>query len=65
MTLLALVPLFSVVLMLLWRGGQRLGLSVFTELPPAPLEQGGGGGLLDTLRGQSAPPAGGGGAPQP
>ena len=32
---------------------------------PAPLEQGGGGGLLDTLRGQSAPPAGGGGAPQP
>jgi len=51
MTLLALVPLFSVVLMLLWRGGQRLGLSVFTELPPAPLEQGGGFGnaVIGTL----------------
>jgi phosphate transport system permease protein len=44
MTLLALIPLFSVVLMLLWRGGQRLSLSLFTELPPAPLEQGGGFG---------------------
>jgi phosphate transport system permease protein len=44
MTLLSLIPLFSVVLMLLWRGGQRLRLSVFTELPPAPLEQGGGFG---------------------
>lgn len=51
MTLLALVPLFSVVLMLLWRGGQRLSLSVFTELPPAPLEQGGGFGnaVIGTL----------------
>ena len=51
MTLLALVPLFSVVLMLLWRGGQRLRLSVFTELPPAPLEQGGGFGnaVIGTL----------------
>src|SRR5437879_3790938 len=44
MTLLALIPLFSVVLMLLWRGGQRLSLAVFTQLPPAPLEQGGGFG---------------------
>src|SRR5262252_346095 len=44
LTLLALVPLFSVVLMLLWRGGQRLGLAIFTSLPPAPLEQGGGFG---------------------
>jgi phosphate transport system permease protein len=44
MTLVSLVPLFSVVLMLLWRGGQRLSLSVFTELPPAALEQGGGFG---------------------
>ncbi|HUK35834.1 MAG TPA: phosphate ABC transporter permease PstA [Vicinamibacterales bacterium] len=51
MTLLSLIPLFSVVLMLLWRGGQRLGLSVFTELPPAPLEQGGGFGnaIVGTL----------------
>lgn len=44
MTLSALVPLFSVVLMLLWRGGKRLSLAVFTQLPPAPLEVGGGFG---------------------
>src|SRR6516164_3473529 len=44
MTLLSLIPLFSVVLMLLWRGGQKLSLAVFRELPPAPLEQGGGFG---------------------
>src|SRR5215467_8373507 len=43
-TMLALIPLFSVVLMLLWRGGRKLSLSVFTQLPPAPLEQGGGFG---------------------
>jgi len=44
MTLIALVPLFSVVLMLFWRGGQKLSLAVFTQLPPAALEQGGGFG---------------------
>src|SRR5215831_6030752 len=44
MTLFALIPLFSVVLMLLWRGGRKLSLSVFTQLPPSPLEQGGGFG---------------------
>jgi len=44
LTLLALIPLFSVVLMLLWRGGSRLTTAVFTSLPPAPLEQGGGFG---------------------
>jgi phosphate transport system permease protein len=44
MTMLALIPLFSVVLMLLWRGGRKLSLAVFTQLPPAPLEQGGGFG---------------------
>ncbi len=51
MTLASLIPLFSVVLMLLWRGGQRLSLAVFTELPPAPLEQGGGFGnaIIGTL----------------
>ncbi|MBF0505674.1 MAG: phosphate ABC transporter permease PstA [Nitrospirae bacterium] len=51
MTMLALIPLFSVVLMLLWRGGQRLSLDVFTQLPPAPMEQGGGFGnaILGTL----------------
>lgn len=51
LTLLALVPLFSVVLMLLWRGGQRLTAAAFTSLPPAPLEQGGGFGnaIIGTL----------------
>lgn len=44
MTLAALVPLFSVVWMLIWRGGRKLSLSVFTQLPPAPLEAGGGFG---------------------
>jgi len=51
MTLLALIPLFSVVWMLAWHGGQKLALSVFTQLPPAPLEEGGGFGnaILGTL----------------
>lgn len=51
MTVLALVPLFSVVWMLVSHGGERLGLSVFTELPPAPLEPGGGFGnaVIGTL----------------
>jgi phosphate transport system permease protein len=44
MTLAALVPLFSVVIMLLLRGGKRLSLALFTESPPAPLEAGGGFG---------------------
>lgn len=43
-TLVALVPLCSVVWMLLWRGGKRLSATLFTQLPPAPLEQGGGFG---------------------
>ncbi len=51
MTLLALIPLFSVVWMLAWHGGQKLTLGVFTQLPPAPLEEGGGFGnaILGTL----------------
>jgi phosphate transport system permease protein len=44
MTIASLVPLCSVILMLFWRGGQRLSAAVFTELPPAALEQGGGFG---------------------
>ena len=44
MTILALVPLFAVLWMLIWRGGQKLSTALFTELPPAPLEQGGGFG---------------------
>ena len=51
MTFLALIPLFAVLWMLIWRGGQKLSLSLFTQLPPAPLEQGGGFGnaVLGTL----------------
>ena len=51
MTLLALIPLFSVVWMLVWRGGKKLSLALFTQLPPAPLEQGGGFGnaIVGTL----------------
>ncbi len=44
MTLVALVPLFSVIWLLIWRGGQRLTLALFTQLPPVPMEQGGGFG---------------------
>jgi len=44
MTLMALVPLFAVLWMLIWRGGKKLSLALFTQLPPAPLEQGGGFG---------------------
>ncbi len=51
LTLVALVPLFSVVCMLLVRGIHKLSLSVFTSLPPAAMEQGGGFGnaILGTL----------------
>jgi len=50
-TLAALVPLFSVVWMLVFKGGQNLSLAVFTQLPPAPMEEGGGFGnaILGTL----------------
>jgi phosphate transport system permease protein len=51
MTLFALIPLFAVLGMLLWRGGKMLSLGLFTNLPPAPLEQGGGFGnaIVGTL----------------
>jgi phosphate transport system permease protein len=51
MTLSALVPLFSVVWMLFWRGGKRLSLALFTQLPPSAMESGGGFGnaILGTL----------------
>jgi len=51
MTISSLIPLFSVVLMLAWRGGQKLSVAVFTRLPPAPLEAGGGFGnaVIGTL----------------
>jgi phosphate transport system permease protein len=51
MTLIALVPLFSVLVLLVVRGGQRIGVALFTELPPAAGMTGGGIGnaLLGTL----------------
>jgi len=51
MTLIALVPLFAVLCMLIWRGGKKLSLALFTQLPPAPLQQGGGFGnaIVGTL----------------
>jgi len=51
MTLLAMIPLFSVVGLLLWRGGRKLSIADFTQLPPAPLDQNGGFGnaVLGTL----------------
>lgn len=44
LTLAALVPLCSVLWMLLVRGGKRLSLQLFTQLPPVPFESGGGFG---------------------
>jgi phosphate transport system permease protein len=51
MSLAAMVPLFSVLIMLLYEGGRRLSVSLFTQLPPAPGMPGGGIGnaLLGTL----------------
>lgn len=40
----ASIPLFSVLYMLITRGGARLNLEVFSELPPAGFETGGGFG---------------------
>jgi phosphate transport system permease protein len=51
MSLMAMVPLVSVLLMLIWRGGQRLSVQLFTQLPPAAGMNGGGIGnaLLGTF----------------
>ncbi len=51
LTLIAMVPLFSVLIMVIVRGGARLGSGLFTELPPAAGMNGGGIGnaLLGTL----------------
>jgi phosphate transport system permease protein len=51
MSILAMVPLASVLWMLLSRGSERLGTALFTELPPAAGMDGGGVGnaLLGTL----------------
>jgi len=51
LTAVAMVPLFSVLFMLLWRGGPRLTPALFVSLPPAAGMVGGGIGnaLLGTL----------------
>ena len=48
---IACIPLFSVLMMLLYRGGKRLSLEVFYALPPTAFETGGGFGnaILGTL----------------
>lgn len=50
-TVIALVPLVAVITYVLIKGVGRLGLDLFTELPPPPLVDGGGFGnaLLGTL----------------
>ncbi|MBM9614680.1 phosphate ABC transporter permease PstA [Desulfobulbus rhabdoformis] len=47
----ACIPLFSVLIMLLYRGGKRLSLEVFYQLPPTAFETGGGFGnaIVGTL----------------
>ena len=42
LSIVAVIPLFSVLFMVLWRGGQRLSIWLFTELPPAAGMVGGG-----------------------
>jgi phosphate transport system permease protein len=44
MTIIACVPLFSVLIMVIVRGGRRLGWDVLAELPPTAFEMGGGFG---------------------
>lgn len=50
-TVIACVPLFSVLFMLVYRGGQKLSLDLFTQLPPTAFEEGGGFGnaIVGTL----------------
>lgn len=50
-TVIACIPLFSVLFMLIVRGGARLSLALFSELPPSAFEDGGGFGnaIVGTL----------------
>lgn len=47
----ACIPLFSVLIMLLYRGGKRMSLEIFYALPPTAFETGGGFGnaIVGTL----------------
>lgn len=49
--IIACIPLFSVLIMLIVRGGSKMSLSLFTELPPTAFEMGGGFGnaVIGTL----------------
>ncbi|MBA4016901.1 MAG: phosphate ABC transporter, permease protein PstA [Pirellula sp.] len=51
LTLIAMLPLVSVLAMLIYRGGKRLSWELFTQSPPAPGVAGGGFGnaILGTL----------------
>ena len=51
MAVIACIPLFSVLIMLLYRGGKRLNLAVFYALPPTAFDLGGGFGnaIVGTL----------------
>lgn len=51
LTLMALIPLFSVIVMLFYRGGKSLSWAALTELPPGPFQAGGGFGnaIVGTL----------------
>ncbi|PQO40538.1 phosphate ABC transporter permease PtsA [Bremerella cremea] len=51
MTVMALVPLFSVIFMLFYRGASKLTFENFTALPPTAFEEGGGFGnaLVGTI----------------
>jgi phosphate transport system permease protein len=42
MSVIAMVPLVSVLVMLIWHGGQKLSAHLFTDLPPAAGMSGGG-----------------------
>jgi phosphate transport system permease protein len=50
-TIIACIPLLSVLIMLFWRGGAKLSWQLFTELPPTAFEDGGGFGnaIVGTL----------------
>jgi phosphate transport system permease protein len=54
----ACIPLFSVLIMLLYRGGKRLSLEIFYALPPTAFETGGGFGnaIVGTLFMVGLPP---------
>ena len=51
LSLLTLIPLFSIIILLIQKGLPLLGSSLFTQLPPAPGQDGGGFGnaIIGTL----------------